>query len=251
MVDYTGSKPDREEHLLLKGIDDAFKKVLKENKAFIAGGAITSVFSGAAIRDYDVYCKTSVGVGVIMGYLYKDMYERNNDTSFIIETDCAVTYKRNGATYQIIKMSEMIGEPENVIKKFDFTICQGAYDFEFNDFIMSLNFLKHLAQRRLVFNVDSGYPICALFRARKFMRRGFKLPGVEALKIGLRIEKLHMQTLGDLRKQMMGIDTLFMKELTDALNEPERSEQQYDFNKAMQLIEEHLAKMYNEEEETL
>lgn len=251
MVDHTDSKPDREEHLLLKGIDDAFKKVLKENKAFIAGGAITSVFSGAAIRDYDVYCKTSVGVGVIMGYLYKDMYESKNNTSFIVETDCAATYKRNGATYQIIKMPDMVGEPEKIVKKFDFTICQGAYDFEFNDFFMSLNFLKDIAQRRLVFNVNSEYPICSLFRARKYMARGYKLSGIEALKIGLRIEKLHMTTYADLRRQMMGIDTLFLRELTDQLNEPEKAAQAYDFNKAMQLIEEHVMKMYNEEEETV
>ena len=45
-----------------------------------------------------------------------------------------------------------------------------------------------------------------------------------------------MKDYRDLRKQLMGIDTLFLKELTDALLKPEYNEKEYDFNAFMDLI---------------
>jgi hypothetical protein len=242
---------DREKYLLLKDIDKELLQELILTGAFVAGGAITSVFSGAAIKDYDIYFGSAGNCSALMQWLRQQMCADSSKATHAVSTDCAETWKRFGNTYQLIKMPEMMGEPRDVITKFDFTICQGAYRFNDESFVCSPTFMRHLAQRRLVFNVSAGYPICSLFRTRKFTARGYKLSGVEALKIGLSIEKLNMKSFADLRKQMMGIDTLFMKELTEALKKPEQAEQQYDFDKAIQLIEEHMAMKYKEDEEEL
>jgi hypothetical protein len=243
---------DRERYLLLKNIDPEVQQELRACKAFIAGGAITSVYSGAAIKDYDIYSRSVGNCSTLMQFfMSKCNYHPDQPNKVLSETDCAVTYRYKDRTYQVIKMVEMMGEVRDVLEKFDFTICMGAYDFHGEGMLLHPDFLRHIAQRRLVFNINSGYPICALFRTRKFMARGYKMSGVEALKIGLRIEKLGMTTMADLRKQMMGIDTMFLRELTDALNKPEEAEKKYEFDKAMQMIEECLTKKYTEEEESI
>ena len=66
------------------------------------------------------------------------------------------------------------------------------------------------------------------------------MSGIDYLKLGLKIEKLNIKTFADLKKQMLGIDTSFLRDLTDKLGGEDYADKAYDFDKAMELIEEHM-----------
>ena len=228
----------REKYLLLKDIDKETLDVLKNGRAFIAGGAITSIFSSKSISDYDVYFKDETGRKGITDHFDKQFEKAG-------ETDTAITYTRAKQMFQLIKIPEMVGHPRSAISEFDYTVCMGAYDIEADEFMLGADFLQHIAQRRLVFNIKARYPLSSLFRIRKFMHKGYTVSGAEIIKLGLCIHKLDLSDYKLLREQLMGIDTLFLRALTDKMADIPAGESKYDFDHFMQMIDEHLTQVYN------
>jgi hypothetical protein len=168
--------------------------------AFIAGGAVTSAFSDGRINDFDLFFPSGDKLDAAVASL-----DQNEKTKGLVKlvTDYAISFVVDGHRVQLIRV--LTGTPQQIIDSFDFTICQGAFDGE--RFILGADFLQHIAQRRLVFNIAAEYPICSLYRARKFITRGYRLSGIDAIKLGLRIHSIKIDTYADLRKQLMGIDT--------------------------------------------
>jgi hypothetical protein len=196
----------------------------------VAGGAVTSVFSSSRINDFDLFFPTPERLNDALASITRD------DKS--IEADSALSVIMGGHRVQLVKV--LTRTPSEVISSFDFTICQAGFDLD-DGFIFGADFFQHLAQRRLVFNIKAEYPICSLYRARKFIKRGFSLSGIEAIKLGLRIHSLKIDTYRDLRAQLMGIDTLFLKDLTDSLKG--QDEKAYDLNEFLALLDIWLEKL--------
>ena len=227
---------DLEHRILLGQLHASIRRL---QGVYVAGGALTSIFTSRPINDFDLYFTSDALMQKALTAVKKDAGEGT------IETDCAYSFKLDGKRYQIIKI--YTGTPKDVIAKFDFTVCQAAWS-EQDKFTFGDGFFHHLAQRRLVVNVGTEFPISTLFRVRKYLRRGFTLSGIESIKLGLAIQKLEIKTTKELRRQIMGIDTLFLRELTDALKSDE--EKGYEFNEFMALLDEWLShKLVLEEEE--
>lgn len=196
----------------------------------IAGGAVTSVFSSARVNDFDLFFPTQKHLDDAIASLTLD--------EKVINTDSALSVIIGGHRVQLVKV--ITRTPAEVINSFDFTICQAAFDLD-DGFIFGADFFQHLAQRRLVFNINAEFPICSLYRVRKFIKRGFHFSGIEAIKLGLRIQALEIETYADLRKQLMGIDTLFLKDLTDSLKG--QDEKRYNMNEFFDTLNAWLEKL--------
>jgi hypothetical protein len=197
---------------------------------FLAGGAVTSVFSSARINDFDLFFPSTKHLDDAIASLPLD--------DKTINTDSALSVILGGHRVQLVKV--LTRTPAEVISSFDFTICQAGFDLD-DGFIFGEDFFQHLAQRRLVFNIKAEYPICSLYRARKFIKRGFSLSGIEAIKLGLCIHSLEINTYADLRKQLMGIDTMFLRDLTDSLKG--QDEKQYNLNEFLATLDLWLEKL--------
>lgn len=227
---------EREKYFLVRSIPETTLTAIKENNAFIAGGAITSVFSNAKINDFDIYTKTHEDNKKLIAYF-------NTLQTIPIISPNAISYRTEGATYQIITKESFIGNPNTVIDNFDYTICMGAYDIRKDNFVLHKNFLLDLSKRMLCFNENAPYPLCSLFRLRKFMKRGFSISGSEIIKLGLSVNNLKITNYKELREHLLGIDTLFLKDLTDTLLE--KKETAYDFHLFLHEIDMHIDKYYS------
>lgn len=227
-------------YLLLKNMNEDVKNIFKNYKVVIAGGAITSVFTSVPINDYDVYIKSLNDLNVIISKLEEIGYE------IVFDTDNAISMKMNKETkIQLIK--KLIGKSaDEIVNEFDFTVCMGAYDFETDKFILHDRFLYDLARKELIFNTNAKYPICSMYRTRKYQKRGFTLPGVEIIKIALAINNLNLESYADLKEQLQGIDTLFLKDVTDVLMTDDYKNKQYDMNEFLDLVSNHLDKVEEE-----
>ena len=177
-----------------------------EAKAVLAGGALTSVFSNQPINDFDIYFKSKEG------------FERVNNTmkihnKVLFETSSAITYeysittRRITQTYKVQLIKFNFGEPDEIIKNFDFTICQAAYDFEMETFHFNGHFFKHLAQKKLVYNPNCLKPFSSLVRTKKFEQRGYTISKLELLKVAISISQVKLETYGDLIDAAVGVST--------------------------------------------
>ncbi len=65
----------------------------------------------------------------------------------------------------------------------------------------------------------SLYPICSLFRLRKFIRRGWTINAGQLLKIAIQIHKLDLYDVNVLEEQLIGVDVAYMFDLIKRLRE--------------------------------
>jgi hypothetical protein len=224
-------KFNKQKWLLFNNLDTPFIHILRDNRAVIAGGAVRAVFAGEPIADYDIYVPSTEAETNVLEYLEEEF-------EFVFRTDNAITFKNDKIKVQLIIMPENIGlSNDELLSNFDFTIAMGLYDLVEDNFVLNDRFLRDVCSRELVFNAKAKYPIASMYRMKKFLKRGYKISGTEIVKMSLAIHGLKIETYRDLKPQLMGIDTLFLKDLTDLLLTPEYAEKKYDFNEFLDLME--------------
>lgn len=237
----------REAYLLRKYLGEDAIKGLRHANAYIAGGAVTSLFTGGKIRDWDIYFRTADDCAKAVTWF-------GINGKLVNETDTSKSYQlgKQERPYQLIVLPDLFGGPEDIFKCYDFTVCMGAYQFfeqsadhAREGFVFGDDFLKHVAQRRLVFHTGTMFPICSMLRVMKYVKRGFFITGMETLKIGLSIHALKIETYADLRRQLQGIDTAFLADLTYQMKEDEPLGcKQYIRDEFMVMIEQYVAERY-------
>lgn len=177
----------------------------------LAGGAVTSIFSGSKVNDLDFYIKDAKRIDEATAFLSIWFPE----PPYV--SDNAITFKRKSKkgpkvwTVQLIK--RFTGGPTDIFSTFDFTITQGLFDFENECFVFGERFLQDIATRKLTYLGGSRYPICALWRTQKYQARGYSIPGSTIMHIALSIVRLEIKTYKDLKEQLLGVDTVYLQEL--------------------------------------
>ena len=141
----------REEYLLKKYLGPEAIKGLRACNAVIAGGAITALFTGQKIRDWDIYFKSAADCDKAIAWF-------GINGELLNETDTSKSYRlgKQQKAYQLIVLPDLFGEVQEIFKYYDFTVCMGAYEF-FADpadqhkevFVFHQDFFNHTSQKRL------------------------------------------------------------------------------------------------------
>lgn len=234
----------RESYLLEKYLGEEAIKGLRSCNAIIAGGSITALFTGQKIRDWDIYFRGSTDCEQA-----KTWFGLNGE--LLNQTDTSMSYRlgKQEKPYQLIVMRDLFGEPQTIFGYYDFTVCMAAYQFfedgESEGFVFGDEFFKHIGQRRLVFHTGTMFPLCSLLRVMKYIKRGFSITGMELMKIGLAIHSLKIETYSDLRRQLQGIDTAFLADLTEQMKDGNPlGVKEYVKEEFMTMIEQYVSERY-------
>jgi len=175
---------------------------------YVAGGAVMAAFSGVPSADLDLFTEFAVTTEALIEHI------RASGCTPALVTPAATTFRIDGCLVQCIQ--KVHGEPHDVLELFDFTIISAAYRPADRAFILHDDFLRDLAARRLIY-IPGDYPISSLWRIKKYLARGFKIPATELIRLALTIHGIKLETYEDLRAQLEGIDMLFLKTLIDSV----------------------------------
>lgn len=243
---------------LVKGLPEELRLLIEKYNVIIAGGALTSIFAGTEIKDYDLYPPNKCVYNEFIKELVDKIKTHTNRTDYkiICSSPNAVTYKFAGKVVQVIKKYCDIGSlvytanltVEEVVETFDFTTCMCALDLNSKIFVMHKNFIQDTCRRSLIFNSNTVYPICSLYRVTKYIRKGFTISGGELIKLALSINNLEMNSYQDLKEQLLGIDTYEFIEITDALIERKGKNAPIDFSEVMELVNRKLTDLWEPEQ---
>lgn len=176
----------------------------------LCGGSVLSVMTGKAINDLDFYIRDSSQVAGAQQFFEKIFGKP------VFKSTNAITYKRkdeDGTEYCVQLIIKFTGPPAKIFSTFDFTITEAAYDFRHGVFEFGDRFHQDVAKKRLVYLGGSRFPICALYRTKKYQDKGYYLPGSTLMHIALSIVQLEIKTYADLKEQLMGIDTMYLQNL--------------------------------------
>lgn len=237
---YKGEQFPRERHLLLKNISiDLFKEFKKYN-VYILGGALTSVFTNSKINDLDIYFRDKIDIEKIKIYINNEIINKKRG-ELIVDTFNATTYKIEGSVVQLIKT--VYGKIYDIMDQFDYTACLAGYDINSDNFEFPQEFLIHNSQKKLVFTGNTKFPICSMFRIKKYLKRGYNINGIEMIKIALAINNLNLKNYGDLKAQLEGIDTYMLKDLTAEFFD--KGEVEYNYQRFLEEFQTYLQKYYD------
>jgi len=223
------TKPTKDEgvvQVVREAIPNRTKEVFEELKRLnimLCGGAITSLFSGATIKDLDFYVLDLQQLYEAKDFLLKWFPQE----AFV--SGNAVTYKRkserSNKVWTVQLITRFSGPPETIFYNFDFTVTMGCYDFRTKEFVLHERFLPDIAKRRLVYSGGSHFPICAMARVGKYREKGYHCPNSTVMHIALSIVQLNIQNYKQLKEQLFGIDTIYLQKLLSSKKYLEYEEQ--------------------------
>lgn len=103
------------------------------------------------------------------------------------------------------------GDVDEIHKNFDFVHCMNYWTFS-DGVQLRLDSLEALMSKTLVYK-GSLYPVCSVFRARKFIERGWTINAGQYLKMILQISDLDLTKFAIMEEQLTGVDAAYFHQL--------------------------------------
>lgn len=214
--------------------DETLREDIRQHY-IVTGGAITSMLLGELPNDYDVYLD-DIGVAERVAWYYATrMKTLTNVVVGLGRVKMTVTdgivkgakkaLKSTKETYSVLAITEnaitltgqiqiilrFVGPAEEIHRNYDFVHTTNWYT-EKTGLVLNEAALESTLSKQLKY-VGSQYPLCSLFRIKKFLSRGWTINAGEMLKIAYDISKLDFQNIDVLKDQLVGVDSMYFKAL--------------------------------------
>lgn len=167
----------------------------------------------------------------------KDL-ERDKDGELIIDEEESAEkpkYRPVFLSENAITLSDKVqlitrfyGEPDKIHDNYDFIHATCYYDYG-NDLLHTPVEAIRSMQSKTLYYRGSLYPVCSLFRIRKFIKRGWTISAGDILKIALQISQIGLLDIKVLRDQLTGVDATYFHMLITALKEKDGEELSIDY----------------------
>jgi len=120
------------------------------------------------------------------------------------------------------------GEPDEIHENYDFVHCTLAWTSWERRVRTNADALECILTKELRY-IGSRYPLCSMFRVRKFIERGWSITAGQLVKIAFQINALNLNDYTTLEEQLTGVDHAYFMQLLGALREksPEKVDQTY------------------------
>lgn len=110
------------------------------------------------------------------------------------------------------------GEPEEIHKNYDYIHCTNYWTSWDKNLITTTKALEAILAKELVY-VGSKYPLCSIFRMRKFIQRGWSINTGQILKMAMQLNELDLTDVKVLEDQLTGVDVAYFIEVINKLKE--------------------------------
>lgn len=119
------------------------------------------------------------------------------------------------------------GEPTDIHNTYDFEHTKAYYDFGKNLLEIPRKVYECVVNKTLIYT-GSKYPVCSIFRLRKFINRGWKVNAGQMLKICLQISELNLMDINVLEDQLIGVDSLYFINLIQQFREQKEKDDTFE-----------------------
>jgi len=121
-------------------------------------------------------------------------------------------------SHKIQLVLRFYGEPDEIHKNYDYIHCTNYWTAWDDHLELRKEALTALLSRELVY-VGSKYPVCSMFRLRKFIKRGWSVNAGQLLKIAMQISALDLTNIETLQDQLTGVDCAYFCEVISKLKD--------------------------------
>ena len=166
---------------------------------------------GTDLSEYGYF--ETMSINSLEKYLKAGEEKEPNDTSRYhprMITTNAITL-----SHDVQFITRFVGDPGEIHRFYDFVHCTCYYTPR-DGLVINEDAMLALLNLELRY-VGSMYPVCSLFRLRKFIRRGFTITAGELVKIAWDIAALDLDDWSVLQDQLVGVDAAYFQEVLDIL----------------------------------
>lgn len=126
------------------------------------------------------------------------------------------------------------GDQEEIHKNFDYVHCTNYWTYADGVQLNPLA-LEATLSKTLIYN-GSLYPVCSVFRAKKFIERGWNINAGQYLKMCLQISDLDLHDPKILEEQLTGVDVAYFQEMLVKASLGENSPDRFDTAYLVEII---------------
>lgn len=155
----------------------------------------------------------------------EDIYEQTEAAALEVEDDEKPKYRPVFLSTNAITLSHKIqlvlrffGEPDDIHKNYDFVHCTNYWAAWDSNLELRKEALEALLTRELIY-VGSKYPVCSIFRLRKFIKRGWRINAGQILKILMQVSALDLTNIEVLQDQLTGVDCAYFMDVISKVKE--------------------------------
>lgn len=147
------------------------------HNGFIAGGCFKNIFNNEKIKDVDIFFESE------SDFISADLYfEADEDYVFSYENKNTKAYKNTKTNIRVELVRNTYGTPEDILKKFDFSITKFAYckrdtgeeSIEYYCYY-HVDFFEHLVLKKLVLEENILFPVSTFERSYRYRGYGYGL----------------------------------------------------------------------------
>lgn len=106
------------------------------------------------------------------------------------------------------------GEPNIIHDTYDFEHTKAYYDSGHEALEIPARVYECVVNKTLIYT-GSKYPVCSIFRLRKFIDRGWTINAGQMLKMCIQISELDLMNIDVLEDQLIGVDSLYFMNLIE------------------------------------
>jgi len=230
----------------LKTITD--EQLVKDIEAdvIITGGSIASMLLGEPVNDFDLYFRNTQTAYKVASYYAAQQKSLlavtkldDRVTIDVMGNGVVVTEKKETEseakkkyrpvffspnaitlTDKIQIITRFCGEPSEIHNNYDFVHATCYWDHAKKHLELPAEAMECLLSRTLIYQ-GSLYPIASIFRAKKFLQRGWRISAGQQLKIMWQINELDLTNMNVVKEQLTGVDMLYLFELFAAIKDEE------------------------------
>lgn len=179
----------------------SLKNLFKKTGAMICGGAVLSTFTDQRIADIDIFFKNEID----LNYFQEEILKLDGCELIMNDEYCSLL-KYKTKNVQLIK--RFYGTPGDILRRFDFTICQACYIPKTDTFYFHVNFHSHVSDKQLIMNPSMPFPLATLNRVAKYINKGYELSDIQAMILAILINKVKLENHSELVESIIGMESL-------------------------------------------
>lgn len=211
----------QEKRLLAHFEDDNLVDVLSEHGCYVAGGAITSIFTNREVNDLDVYFRSVESLIAFVENMFGEMNKPKRVNGMFSRISTAelepfsLIYRGHtnksilcrtpsGQEVQLIH-DRFYETPEDIFNNFDFHLNMGCYDIKEGVFVLSDHFLIDNSARVMTVNPNTAFPIISQLRIDKYKQRGYTINRKEFILLACAVSQLNFMSWSDVKDAVGGM----------------------------------------------
>ena len=106
------------------------------------------------------------------------------------------------------------GEPNQIHETYDFVHTKAYFDIKDGKVVIPKEVYEAVMNKTLIYT-GSKYPVCSIFRMRKFIERGWRINAGQILKACIQVSQLDLMDIDILEDQLIGVDSLYFMNLIE------------------------------------